>query len=334
MKKSTNPSEKVKINPKIEQIQLNRRGGASSDQLASVVDLGSSNNSESDGERSCKKRKVDETASFECREICGMDHVRVHPKFLHSNATSHKWVLGAFAELLDNSLDEVCNGATYVNIDMILNKKNGTRMLSIEDVERHNIVNDMMMTQEITYRPQPGADGIPKDTNVDDLPILLNQLMISKDLTIPLFLQGLTAISEYAKDILGSPTRFLTCLDQGELTPLMENHMRQKRKDMGSHQGKFTAVEMRATEMKEIKLLDRKGFNWIFHPPHHHRRRRRRRRYRRHLHQLLKKMSVVMMCKLHLPERERMATVRNPILEYLPKKWFSKGDAFISKFPS
>lgn len=85
-----------------------------------------------------------------------MDHVRVHPKFLHSNATSHKWVLGgnlavssyktlclymqpymldwrhclnlgfievkcsdlldvcvcvyilaAFAELLDNSLDEV-----------------------------------------------------------------------------------------------------------------------------------------------------------------------------------------------------------------------------------
>lgn len=24
----------------------------------------------------------------------GMDHVRVHPKFLHSNATSHKWALG------------------------------------------------------------------------------------------------------------------------------------------------------------------------------------------------------------------------------------------------
>ncbi|GAA0143975.1 hypothetical protein LIER_04535 [Lithospermum erythrorhizon] len=63
----------------------------------------------------------------------GMDHVRVHPKFLHSNATSHKWVLGAFAELLDNSLDEVCNGATYVNIDMILNKKDGNKMLSIED---------------------------------------------------------------------------------------------------------------------------------------------------------------------------------------------------------
>ncbi|KAI9079687.1 hypothetical protein K1719_038308 [Acacia pycnantha] len=63
----------------------------------------------------------------------GMDHVRVHPKFLHSNATSHKWALGAFAELLDNSLDEVCNGATYVNVDMVLNKKDCTRMLLIED---------------------------------------------------------------------------------------------------------------------------------------------------------------------------------------------------------
>ncbi|XP_027123568.2 protein MICRORCHIDIA 7-like [Coffea arabica] len=63
----------------------------------------------------------------------GMDHVRVHPRFLHSNATSHKWVLGAFAELLDNSLDEVCNGSTYVNIDMIENKKDGNRMLLIED---------------------------------------------------------------------------------------------------------------------------------------------------------------------------------------------------------
>ncbi|XP_062115867.1 protein MICRORCHIDIA 7-like isoform X2 [Humulus lupulus] len=63
----------------------------------------------------------------------GMDHVRVHPKFLHSNATSHKWALGAFAELLDNALDEVCSGATYANIDMLTNKKDGSRMLLIED---------------------------------------------------------------------------------------------------------------------------------------------------------------------------------------------------------
>lgn len=63
----------------------------------------------------------------------GMDHARIHPKFLHSNATSHKWALGAFAELLDNSLDEVCNGATYVNIDMMRNKKDGNLMLMVED---------------------------------------------------------------------------------------------------------------------------------------------------------------------------------------------------------
>ncbi|KAF8400013.1 hypothetical protein HHK36_015886 [Tetracentron sinense] len=63
----------------------------------------------------------------------GMDHVRVHPKFLHSNATSHKWALGAFAELMDNSLDEVCHGATYINIDMLKNTKDGSRMLLVED---------------------------------------------------------------------------------------------------------------------------------------------------------------------------------------------------------
>ncbi|TXG48549.1 hypothetical protein EZV62_024424 [Acer yangbiense] len=63
----------------------------------------------------------------------GMDHVRVHPKFLHSNATSHKWALGAFAELLDNSLDEVINGATYVNVDMVESRKDESRMLLIED---------------------------------------------------------------------------------------------------------------------------------------------------------------------------------------------------------
>ncbi|KAL6326206.1 hypothetical protein AAG906_001601 [Vitis piasezkii] len=58
---------------------------------------------------------------------------QVHPKFLHSNATSHKWALGAFAELLDNSLDEICNGATYVNVDILQNKRDGNKMLLIED---------------------------------------------------------------------------------------------------------------------------------------------------------------------------------------------------------
>ncbi|KAJ4824540.1 hypothetical protein Tsubulata_011036 [Turnera subulata] len=63
----------------------------------------------------------------------GMDHVRVHPKFLHTNATSHKWALGAFAELLDNSLDEVAHGATYVLVDVLKNKKDGSKMLLVED---------------------------------------------------------------------------------------------------------------------------------------------------------------------------------------------------------
>ncbi|KAL6143909.1 hypothetical protein ACLB2K_054604 [Fragaria x ananassa] len=63
----------------------------------------------------------------------GFDHARMHPKFLHSNATSHKWALGAFAELLDNALDEVHNGATYVNVDVLDNKKDGSKMLLVED---------------------------------------------------------------------------------------------------------------------------------------------------------------------------------------------------------
>nr|GEZ18115.1 hypothetical protein [Tanacetum cinerariifolium] len=63
-----------------------------------------------------------------------MDHLRVHPRFLHSNATSHKWALGAFAELLDKSLDEVRTGATYVKVDVLDNEKDTrSKMLVIED---------------------------------------------------------------------------------------------------------------------------------------------------------------------------------------------------------
>ncbi|KAK3223724.1 hypothetical protein Dsin_010749 [Dipteronia sinensis] len=89
--------------------------------------------------RSCKQfwkagdyegGNVDDSSSS-CNAV--MDHLRVHPKFLHSNATSHKWALGAFAELLDNSLDEVCNGATYVCVDMLKNMKDGSHMLLVED---------------------------------------------------------------------------------------------------------------------------------------------------------------------------------------------------------
>lgn len=63
----------------------------------------------------------------------GMDHVRVHPKFLHSNATSHKWALGAIAELLDNSIDEVSNGATFVSVDKVTNTPDNTPALQVHD---------------------------------------------------------------------------------------------------------------------------------------------------------------------------------------------------------
>ncbi|KAJ4769204.1 MORC family CW-type zinc finger protein 4 [Rhynchospora pubera] len=57
----------------------------------------------------------------------------VHPKFLHSNATSHKWAFGAIAELLDNAVDEVVNGATFVKVDKLLNPKDGSFCLLIQD---------------------------------------------------------------------------------------------------------------------------------------------------------------------------------------------------------
>eukprot|EP00898_Chlorokybus_atmophyticus_P000088 jgi/Chlat1/107/Chrsp1S03086 len=63
----------------------------------------------------------------------GLDHARLHPKFLHTNATSHKWALGAFAELLDNAIDEVPRGATYVSVDVQKQPGNSRQMLVFED---------------------------------------------------------------------------------------------------------------------------------------------------------------------------------------------------------
>lgn len=63
----------------------------------------------------------------------GCNRLRVHPKFLHSNATSHKWAFGAVAELLDNAVDEVQNGATFVIVDKITTMKNGSPALLIQD---------------------------------------------------------------------------------------------------------------------------------------------------------------------------------------------------------
>ncbi|XAR73817.1 hypothetical protein NMG60_11007911 [Bertholletia excelsa] len=62
-----------------------------------------------------------------------LEHARVHPKFLHSNATSHKWAFGAIAELLDNAVDEICNGATFVKVDRIFNVKDNSPALLFQD---------------------------------------------------------------------------------------------------------------------------------------------------------------------------------------------------------
>ncbi|XP_047073877.1 protein MICRORCHIDIA 2-like [Lolium rigidum] len=66
-------------------------------------------------------------------ETGDFDRARVHPKFLHTNATSHKWAFGAIAELLDNAVDEISNGATYVKVDKTVNSKDNTPMLVFQD---------------------------------------------------------------------------------------------------------------------------------------------------------------------------------------------------------
>ncbi|XP_010533442.1 PREDICTED: protein MICRORCHIDIA 6-like isoform X2 [Tarenaya hassleriana] len=63
----------------------------------------------------------------------GKNYLHVHPMFLHSNATSHKWAFGAIAELLDNAVDEIQNGATFVIVDKTKNPRDGMAALLIHD---------------------------------------------------------------------------------------------------------------------------------------------------------------------------------------------------------
>lgn len=63
----------------------------------------------------------------------GSSYLHIHPKFLHSNATSHKWAFGAIAELIDNAVDEIQKEATYVIIDKTINPRNGSTALLIQD---------------------------------------------------------------------------------------------------------------------------------------------------------------------------------------------------------
>uniref|UniRef100_A0A803KYL1 Morc S5 domain-containing protein n=1 Tax=Chenopodium quinoa TaxID=63459 RepID=A0A803KYL1_CHEQI len=56
-----------------------------------------------------------------------LEHARVHPKFLHSNATSHKWAF-AIAELLDNAVDEtniIINSTVYAKMSELCTDDGG-----------------------------------------------------------------------------------------------------------------------------------------------------------------------------------------------------------------
>ncbi|KAF8114347.1 hypothetical protein N665_0039s0109 [Sinapis alba] len=71
--------------------------------------------------------------SSKSHQPTGKNYLHVHPMFLHSNATSHKWAFGAVAELLDNAVDEIQNGATFVIVDKTTNPKDGTTALLVQD---------------------------------------------------------------------------------------------------------------------------------------------------------------------------------------------------------
>lgn len=80
-----------------------------------------------------KAGNYDDVFSSISRVQNSQNYLHVHPKFLHSNATSHKWAFGAIAELVDNAIDEVQNGATFVIIDKISNARDGSPALLIQD---------------------------------------------------------------------------------------------------------------------------------------------------------------------------------------------------------
>nr|XP_043618065.1 protein MICRORCHIDIA 6-like [Erigeron canadensis] len=63
----------------------------------------------------------------------GSSYLHIHPKFLHSNATSHKWAFGAIAELIDNAVDEIQKEATYVIVDKVISPRDGSTGLLIQD---------------------------------------------------------------------------------------------------------------------------------------------------------------------------------------------------------
>ncbi|XP_022741906.1 protein MICRORCHIDIA 6-like [Durio zibethinus] len=77
--------------------------------------------------------EVEDRSGLQAAKQDGRNQLHVHPMFLHSNATSHKSVFGAIAELLDNALDEVRNEATFVYVDKISNPRDESPALLIQD---------------------------------------------------------------------------------------------------------------------------------------------------------------------------------------------------------
>ncbi|KAJ0237541.1 Protein MICRORCHIDIA 6 [Hirschfeldia incana] len=80
-----------------------------------------------------KAGSYNDELSSKSQQPTGKNYLHVHPMFLHSNATSHKWAFGAVAELLDNAVDEIQNGATFVVVDKTTNPKDGTTALLVQD---------------------------------------------------------------------------------------------------------------------------------------------------------------------------------------------------------
>ena len=57
---------------------------------------------------------------------------------------------------------------SYVSI-LYLRMPPGFRiLLRGQEVHHHNLVDDLMYTQELTYRPQSGADHVTRETDVSD----------------------------------------------------------------------------------------------------------------------------------------------------------------------
>ncbi|KAG2606121.1 hypothetical protein PVAP13_4NG147600 [Panicum virgatum] len=89
-----------------------------------------------------KERKTPTVSHF----VDDQNHLRVHPKFLHSNATSHKWAFGGnnhWSKPYPNEMKRlvisnygsirVNNGATFVKIDKMKHSPDGDYSLVIED---------------------------------------------------------------------------------------------------------------------------------------------------------------------------------------------------------